>query len=123
MAKDTNFIAIYDILGLPQGTDFNILVEFQLGNPPSTVDLTGFTGVLQVRRNYDSPVLLELTSTDGEILFDNIAPNISIMFPHAKTETMTVYEDMIYDLKITSGTGIITRVMQGCFSLNREVTR
>jgi len=123
MAKDTNFIAIYDILGLPQGTDFNILIDFQLGNPPSTVDLTGFIGVLQVRRNYDAPVLLELTSTDGEIVFASTGPNISVTFPHEKTEIMTIYEDMIYDLKITSGTGIITRVMQGCFSLNREVTR
>lgn len=123
MAKDTNFIAEYNILGLPQGTDFNILVDFQLGNPPSTIDLSGFTGDLQVRRNYDSPVLLELTSATSEIVFSSMAPNISIMFPHVKTETMTIYEDMIYDLKITSGTGLVTRVMQGCFSLNREVTR
>jgi len=119
----SKYTGVYDIEGLPQGTDFDIMIDYQYGEPATTVDLTGYSGKLQVRKNYEGGVLLELTSTDGEIVFDSAAPNITISFPHEKTDDMTTFCDMIYDLEITSPGGLITRVIQGSFSLDRQVTR
>lgn len=115
-----SYVGIYNIEGLPQGSDFDIMIDYQIGDPSATLDLTGYSGKLQVRRNYDSPVLLELTT---DIVFDSIAPNISISFPASLTDAMTVYEDMIYDLEIISPAGLTTRVIQGSFSLDRQVTK
>lgn len=117
------YTGIYNIDGLPQGSDFDLKIDYQFGEPPVTLDLTGYSGKLQVRRNYDSPVLLELLSGAGEIVFDDTAPNITVSFSAAKTEAMGVYEDMIYDLEITSPAGLVTRVIKGSFSLDRQVTR
>lgn len=117
------YTGVYNIEGLPQGSDFDIKIDYQFGDPPVTLDLTGYSGKLQVRRNYDAPVLLELLSGAGEIVFAATAPNITISFSNAKTETMTIYEDMIYDFEITSPAGLITRVIKGSFSLDRQVTR
>ncbi len=119
----SKYTGVYNIEGLPQGTDFDIKIDYQTGDPAATLDLTGYSGTLQVRKNYDSPVLLELTSNDGEITFDSVAPNITISFSHTSTNDMTTYCDMIYDLEITSPGGLVSRPIQGSFSLDRQVTR
>lgn len=118
----SNYVGKYDICELPQGADFDIKIDYQFGEPPTTLDLTNYTGKLQVRRNYDSSVLLELSNTTGTITFAATAPNISVTFRSIDTEFMNVFEDMIYDLKITSPTNLITRVIEGNFSISRQVT-
>lgn len=120
--NSSQYVGQYNIDGLPQGTDFSIYIDYQTGDTPTTVDLTDYTGKLQVRRNYGSAVLLELKSDDGEIVFSDTAPNIAITFPASKTSSMTIYEDMIYDLLITSTGLLSTRVIEGCFSIDRQVT-
>jgi hypothetical protein len=116
------YVGVYDIIGLPQGSDFDIQIDYQTPDL-ATLNLTGYTGKLQVRKNYDGPVLLELTSASGDIVFDSVAPNIVLRFRASVTSAMTVYEDMIYDLEIISPTGLTTRVIKGSFSLDREVTQ
>jgi hypothetical protein len=119
----SNYVGKYDICGLPQGADFELKLYYQFGEPPTTLDLTGYSGALQVRRNYDSPVLLELSSLTATIAFSATAPNITITFPADYTESMSVFEDMIYDLEITSPANLKTRVMEGNFSISRQVTK
>lgn len=118
----SSYVGIYNIEGLPQGADFEIQIDYQTPDL-STLNLTGYTGKLQVRKNYDGPVLLELTSASGDIVFGATAPNIIIRFGASATSAMTVYEDMIYDLEIISTVGLTTRVIKGTFSLDREVTK
>jgi hypothetical protein len=119
----SEYVGKYNICGLPQGSDFDVKIDYQFGEPPTTLDLTGYSGKLQVRRNYDSPVLLELSSVAGTITFSSTAPNITVSFPASITESVYVYEDMIYDLEIVSPAGVITRVIEGSFSISRQVTR
>ncbi len=120
--QNSKYTGVFDIEGLPQGSDFDIQIDYQTPELV-TLDLTGYSGKLQVRRNYDSPVLLELSSTAGDITFSSTAPNITFRFSADATTSMTTYEDMIYDLEIVSPTNLTTRVLKGAFSLDREVTK
>lgn len=117
------YVAQYDLIGVPQGADFNVEIIYEEGEPPQAVDLSEFTAKLQVRQNYGSPVLLELSTADGSISVGSVAPNIVLHFVKDVTSAMTVYSDMIYDLEITSSTNVRSRVLQGKFSLSREVTQ
>src|SRR5690606_40539994 len=103
--------------------DFNVEIIYQEGEPPVTVDLSGYSAKLQVRRTFDTPVILQLSTDDGTIVMNSTAPNIVLKFPNDVTSRMTVYSDLIYDLEMTSPTGLKSRVMQGKFSISREVTQ
>lgn len=118
----SKYTGVFDIEGLPQGSDFDIQIDYQTPELV-TLNLTGYSGKIQVRRNYDSPVLLELTSGAGDIVFGSVAPNITFRFSAAATTSMTIFEDMIYDLEIVSPANLTTRVLKGSFSLDREVTK
>ncbi len=117
------FVGWYPIESLPQGSDTTIPINYRVGDPLALVELSTYTAKLQVRQNYTSPVLLELSSTDGTIVLDDVTPNITLIFIASKTENMTVFEGMIYDLEITSNTGTVTRVLEGTFSISRQVTQ
>lgn len=117
------FTGYYEINGLPQGSDINIPIAYKTGSPATIVDLSGYSAKLQVRRNYDSPVLIELSSADGTITLSATSPNVTLHFSNSLTEGMTVFNDMIYDLEITSPSGSISRILQGPFSISRQVTR
>lgn len=117
------FVGWYPIEKLPQGSDISIPINYRVGDPLALVDLSTYTAKLQVRQDYTSPVLIELNSSDGTIVLDSSSPNITLIFIASKTENMTVFEDMIYDLEIISSTGDVTRVLEGTFSISRQVTQ
>ncbi len=121
MGCETNdsLVGTYNLI-IPQGSDVTINLTYKISN--QVVDTTGYSGKLQVRDTYGGTVLLEMTSEDFEILFSDTAPNIVLKFPNAKTTAMTTYTGMIYDVEITSGAGMVTRVLKGTFKLDREVT-
>jgi len=117
------FVGWYPIDDLPQGSDTSIQINYRVGDPLALVDLSTYTAKLQVRQNYSSPVLLELISADSTIELDSASPNIILNFIASKTENMTVFEDMIYDLEIVDASNITTRVLEGTFSISRQVTQ
>jgi len=123
VCNSSPYVPEHDLLGVPQGSDFNVEIIYQEGEPPVTVDLSGYSAKLQVRRTFDTPVILQLSTDDGTIVMNSTAPNIVLKFPNDVTSRMTVYSDLIYDLEMTSPTGLKSRVMQGKFSISREVTQ
>jgi hypothetical protein len=109
-------------LDIPQGADTNIAVTYKVSN--AVVDLSLHSAKLQVRDNeYGDTVYLELTSDDGEIILSDVAPNIIITFPSAKTELMTKFNGMRYDIELYSPSNTVTRPLKGTFKLDREVTK
>lgn len=119
----SDFVGKYDIVGLPQGSDITIPLNYLTGTPPALVDLSTYTAKLQVRQDYNSSVVIECGTSDNSIVLSATSPNISITFSQEKTNNVRIYEDMIYDLEITSSTGVVTRVLEGKFSISRQVTR
>jgi hypothetical protein len=112
-------VGTYNLI-IPQGADVPVYLTYKVNN--AVVDLSAYTAKLQVRDDYGTTVLLELTSGDSEITLSATAPNITVTFPSGKTTAMTTYTGMIYDLEIYSPGGLVTRPLKGSFKLDREVT-
>jgi len=93
------------------------------GNP---VDLTGYTARLQVRESVDAvAILLELTTTlvaGSGIVLGGAAGTIQLVAPATSTDDYT-WDEGVYDLELVSGTGVVTRLLQGPAKAWHEVTR
>lgn len=118
--SNDSLVGKYDFPAIPQGAD----VTFEISYKPNNVvlDLSTYSAKLQVRKSYSTPILLELNSIDGSIVLVSSEPNITLHFFKEKTESISVTEGMIYDLEITSATGLVSRVIEGSFSLSKQVT-
>jgi hypothetical protein len=85
-------------------------------------DLTNFTARMQVRRTIESStVIVELTTeNDGINIVDEDGKIFLFMSP---TQTSALTSSGVYDLEIISSDGVVSRVVQGLFTLSQEVTR
>lgn len=114
----------YDMAGenaIPQGATWPVKFNYSING--STYNFATYTGKLQVRRTYDTPVLLELNTTNGGITLTGTDPNVTLNFTAAFTTPMTTYSEMIYDLELYGPTGDTIKFIWGNFELFREVTK
>ena len=119
---------IYNIT-CEQGTDFSrsCILKYPDANDPSgstylLYDLTGYTARMQIRRTLESATPeIELTTENGGIILGGSAGTFEIVM--SDTQTAALDSDGIYDLEIISGGGTVSRVIQGTFTLDLEVTR
>lgn len=121
---DESPLGIYHFEGsqaVPQGADYWLDIDYKENEV--TLDFSTYTGRMQIREDYDKPVLLELTTENGGIVLNATAPNVQFHFTPAMTTPMTTYNGMIYDLELVSSGGIILKFLEGKFSLRREVTK
>lgn len=123
---DKSPLGIYNMVGseaIPQGADWDVNIKYKEDNV--IVDLSLYTGRMQVRLGYGKAIILELTTSNGGILVGDGAgdtPNVILRFTPAKTSPISVFEGMIYDLELTSPTGKILKFLKGEFEIDPEVT-
>ena len=113
--------AIYNAT-IDQGATFNLEVIYkdEAGTP---INITGYSAALQIRQNYyDTTALLTLTSPSGGIVITGAAGKINITMTDVQTGSLDE-GFYVYDLEITSSGGIVTRLIQGQFTVSPEVTR
>jgi hypothetical protein len=117
--------ATYNI-SADQGSTFLLTITY--GQPgaatPTPVDLTGFGARMQVRTAAGDPTaLLDASTVNGFIVLGGPAGTININIP-ATLMTALAAGNYKYDLDIYSSdaTPIVTRLIQGSFKLNAEVT-
>jgi hypothetical protein len=107
---------------LEQGATFNLVVTWR--NPDQTpINLLGYSAKMQVRPSKGSTDVIATFSTDddtivlggnlGTIMFD-VAPEATAQLPAG------VY---VYDLEMRSSGGQVTRLLEGAFTIDAEVTR
>ena len=126
MCSDESPLGTFDLVGtyaVPQGADWDVAIRYLESNSP--VDFSAATAVMQVRKDYDKEIILELSTTAGTItLTDGAAntPNVTIHFESAATSALTTYEG-IYDLEVTLSSGLVKKFIAGKFNLYREVTK
>lgn len=118
---------IYNIV-CEQGTTFTriITLEYPDAEDPTVFlpwNFTGYTARMQIRRTIDSStVMIALTTENGGISFTNAAQGeLTVNMTAAQTADLT--SSGVYDLEIVSGSGAVSRLIQGSFTLNPEVTR
>jgi len=103
-----------------QGSTWNRqLIWNDADNNP--VDLTGFTARMQIRRDVQATGIdLALTTENGGISID--IPTATITLSATAAQTALLGGTYYYDLEMVSGDEV-TRLLQGKFILDREVTR
>ena len=120
----------YNLL-IEQGATFEIELQYKDSNG-AVVDLTGYSGRLQIRPSIGSPTAyLCLSSSlqpDGTGLnfsgSNGSTPPTSGsigVYISAATSSMLTFNTGVYDLEIASGS-FVTRLLQGNVQLSKEVT-
>lgn len=106
----------------PQGSTFNKQLTYSIDSVP--VDLTGYTGRMQIREKHTSPnAQLALNTDNGGISFVPELGNIYINISAAATSAL-VAKEYVYDLELVYGyDGTVTRIIEGKFIVTPEVTK
>lgn len=86
-------------------------------------ELAGYAARMQIRASADSPTtLLSLTDQAGGIVVDPANYKTTATVKPSDTESAT-WINGVYDVEFVSGSGEVTRVLQGEAVLEKEVTR
>lgn len=119
----------YNIL-CQQGSSFGRVIALEQPRTPTLEDpseyepypLTNHTARMQVRRTIESTTpLITLTTENGRISINGASGLINLSITAADTAAIT--SSGVYDLEIISSNGLVSRVIQGTFTLSPEVTR
>jgi hypothetical protein len=114
----TVIAGVYDITA-PQGATFDTTFTYTIGG--TAVNLTGYTAAMQVRSAYAASPIISLTNVSG-ITLGGVAGTIRVVISATTTATYKAGQ-YLYDLELTSGSGVVTRLLQGKFTISPEVTR
>lgn len=119
------------------GSTFRRTIEIEqpdLANDPTgqtyeDFDLQGYTARMQVRRTIESTAfLLELTTENGGLTINPADELNQIYIDVAASVTASLANNFntvnaVYDLEIVNGDGVVSRILQGTFTISPEVTR
>lgn len=98
---------------VPQGSDYSL--SFTIAG----YNLTTYTAKMQVRTEYGSPIaMLTLTNGSGITLGNG---TFVVNITNAQSNTLLL-GTWVYDLEIVSAGGLITRLIQGRFTVTPQVT-
>lgn len=117
---DANTITLNDVNALEYSTytSGGVLVF----NTP--IDLTGYTARMQIKAKLaDTVSILELTTDVNEgITIDVALSTITLTITAAQTALLT-FKSAVFSLEMVSSGGIVTEIMSGTLTLDKEVTR
>ncbi len=119
----------YNIL-CQQGASFARVIGLEQPRTPTEQNpaeyeiypLANHTARMQVRRTVESETsLISLTTENGRIAINTAEGLITLSISAADTSALT--SSGVYDLEIITSGGLVSRVIQGTFTLSLEVTR
>lgn len=93
------------------------LSALRRADPPSSLRAR-----MQFRADFDTPVVLDLSSEQGEIVLEDAAGRITLTASAGATRTITA-EEGVFDLILTDDSAEVTRVIQGTWLLSKGVTK
>jgi len=118
---------------IEQGATFQLELQYKDSNN-NPIDLSGYSGRLQIRQTIPSTVVLLCLSSslrpDGTgINFSGsngttspTSGSIGIYISAISSSQLT-FDQAVYDLEIESSGGFVTRLIEGNVQLSKEVTR
>lgn len=106
---------------IDQGADW--FLNFTYENPNGTpINITGYTAALQVRTSpLAKTAVLTLTTENGGLVISGNQGRIEAHATATQTSAITNGK-YAYDLEIT-GSGVVTRLVQGTIQVSPQVTR
>ena len=111
----------YNIL-IDQGSTYTLALTYKdsAGVP---INLTGYTAAMQLRKTVNSATAtLSLSSPSFGIVITGATGLIDITITATQSRDL-VADIYVYDLEITSGSGVVTRLIEGSAVVSAEVTR
>lgn len=97
-----------------QGTDFSTVIDVTDDNGEPT-DLSGFTGAAQLRKHYTS---------SNSFAFSVAVANGSVTLSMNSATTSNIAAGRyVYDCELTSGSNVVTRLVEGIVTITPQVTR
>ena len=116
-----NYAGQYDIVA-DKGATFSRTITWYADAAKTTpVNLTGYTAKMQVRATPDNSVVVELSTTNSRISLGGAAGTITLTVAATNMNmTADLYQ---YDLELTSGGSVVTRLLQGSFEVRDEITQ
>lgn len=110
----------YDIT-CEQGATFNLVLTWR--NPDqSPIDITGYTGKMQVRASKADPDAVLTLQTGSGITLGGVNGTITLSASATATDALSA-GTYVYDLELTSSNGTVTRLIEGAFTVSGQVTR
>tara|TARA_B100000902_G_scaffold60790_1_gene67903 strand:- start:3975 stop:4307 length:333 start_codon:yes stop_codon:yes gene_type:complete len=110
-------MAIIANLFIDQGTDFTVTVDVSDATG-GILDLTGYSASAQIRKTYGSSTKVDFTTNTGTPSQGKVTMSLT----DAQTSALESGR-YVYDLNITSGGGVTTRVVEGQAIITPGVTR
>lgn len=113
-------------ISVDQGADFDLTLVLK-DSAGGLVDVTGYSGKMQLRKYVDAEVALELNSTpgagvNGTITFGGAAGTVAL---HVEDDVMAAIASgaYVYDLRLTTSGDLVRFWVHGPFSIRGSVTR
>ncbi len=112
----------YNIIA-DQGATFSRTATW-LGSDSQPINLTGYTARMQVRQRYVSTsTVLSLTSSPAAGISLGTSNGEITITVSASSMAAVGAGEYRYDLELISGSGVVTRLLMGSFTVQAEVTR
>ena len=107
---------------LDQGADRTIINTWK-DSEGALMDLTGYTGVMQIRETKSgTEALLELTTENGGLAMGGVAGTITMVFTDTQTAALD-FDEGTYDLLLYDSTMKARRLLQGKIINSKSTTR
>jgi hypothetical protein len=104
-----------------QGATFRKLITWTAED--TLVNLTGWSARMQLRsRHTSTTVLASLTTENSKIILGGAAGTVDLNLTAAETAALTRTKG-VYDLEMIDPNGVVIRLLEGSFTLKKEVTR
>jgi len=86
------------------------------------INLTGFTGAMSLKESPDATAtVITLTSSNGRMTLGGNAGTVQLLITATDTANLES-DDGVFDLEIISGAGVVTRLIEGTYSIRRNIT-
>jgi len=108
---------------IEQGATFGKTLTLK-DSSDTVINLTGFSsGVMHLRENPDAAnIFLTISTANSRMAFGGSAGTITLTVSASDTAGLTA-SDGVFDLEITSGGGVVSRLIEGTYSVRRNISR
>ncbi len=101
---------------IDQGTTFSTIINLTDDNG-DPIDLTGYTGDSEMRKHYTSS-----NSQSFSISLGGVNGTVTLSLTSTQTANLTPGR-YVYDVEVTSGANVVSRIVEGIVTVTPEVTR
>ena len=89
----------------------------------AAVSLIGFTGAMSLKESPTATdTILSLTTSNGRMTIDGDAGTVTLNISATDTAGLEP-DDGVFDIEITSGAAVVTRLIEGTYSIRRNISR